>query len=629
MPLRGNARPVRIPLEGAVSAAEACLLLRGDRHPFALAGAWADRGALIGSEPVRVADTSADPFSLLGEQPAIEQDPTDDVVGGGWFGYLGYGLGARLEPVPPSPPRLAPLPSFALAFYDHLLRMDATGRWWFEALWTDEREAALTDRLGLLRARLAAGVRELPVRVGEIRPAPPGAAGHLAAVEACRERIGAGEISQANLCFRLEGRWEGDPLDLFGRTARRLRPGHAALVAGPWGSLCSLSPELFLRRRGRRVTSEPIEGMALGDADLVRASFPPGSVTGAPKIQAMRVIAELESSAREAYGGAIGYASPLAGLELNVAIRTLEARGERIWLGAGGGVVADSDPESELETSLAKARPVIAAAGARLDEPPAARPTPLADVARSVPGRALTGAADRPDPALGVFSTLLARDGVALDAGPHLARLRQSAEELYAQRLPEDLEPRIAAAVAGRPLARMRVLVAPGPGSIAIVELETTPLGGEPQPEPAMLAPAYLPGGLGSHKWRDRRLLDHLERNAGALPLIVDLDGQVLEAAIANVLIVEGATVVTPPLDGRLLPGTIRGRVLAAAPSAGLETREEPITLERLEAADEVLLSSAIRGVRPAVLGDERSPRFEVGSRLHEALRMPDLVGAR
>ena len=74
-----------------------------------------------------------------------------------------------------------------------------------------------------------------------------------------------------------------------------------------------------------------------GDAELLRATFPPGSVTGAPKIRAMRVIAELEASGREAYTGAIGYASPVAGLELNVAIRTLEMSGERIWLGAGGG----------------------------------------------------------------------------------------------------------------------------------------------------------------------------------------------------------------------------------------------------------------------------------------------------
>ena len=77
---------------------------------------------------------------------------------------------------------------------------------------------------------------------------------------------------------------------------------------------------------------------------LLRATFPPGSVTGAPKVQAMNVIAALEATGREVYTGAIGFASPNAGLELNVAIRTFEAGAGRLWLGAGGGIVADSDP---------------------------------------------------------------------------------------------------------------------------------------------------------------------------------------------------------------------------------------------------------------------------------------------
>ena len=102
----------------------------------------------------------------------------------------------------------------------------------------------------------------------------------------------------------------------------------------------------------------------VGDADLLRAAFPPGSVTGAPKLAALSVIAELESTGREAYTGAIGFASPVAGLELNVAIRTFETHGSRIWLGAGGGIVADSDPESEAREAAAKAAPLLAAIGA-------------------------------------------------------------------------------------------------------------------------------------------------------------------------------------------------------------------------------------------------------------------------
>jgi para-aminobenzoate synthetase/4-amino-4-deoxychorismate lyase len=658
------ARLVRVPLAGEPAAAEAALLVRDDDRPFALTGDWAGGGALVGSEPVRVAPEDADPFALLDEQPEVEADDSD-AVGGGWFGYLGYSLGATLEPVPPAPPRPAPLPRFSLAFYDHLLRLDPSGRWWFEALWTDEREDALRERLATLTARVAAGARPQPVTVGAFAPVAPGAAGHVAAVAECRERIAAGEIFQANLCLRLEGRWSGEPADLFARAAGALEPRHAAMIAGPWGAVCSLSPELFLRRRGRRVITEPIKGTAprhggaaedaraelaasaknraenvmivdlmrndlgrvceygsvgvaelaeprpapgvwhlvstvagtlrpeVGDAELLRASFPPGSVTGAPKIQTMRVIAELEATAREAYTGAIGYASPLAGLELNVAIRTLETRGDRIWMGAGGGIVADSEPEAELEECLVKARPVIEAAGGRLVRPNAA-------ARRRAPGLAvaLAGAAERPEPGRGVLSTLLVRKGEAVDLPAHLQRLRDSVHELYGRALPRELEARVAIAARPHDLGRLRIAV-----EGETVEVEATPLPDLSTSEPVRLAPAVLPGGLGAHKWRDRRLLDDLERRLGAVALLVDLDGEVLEAAHANVWIVEGDCLVTPPLDGRILPGTARARLLGTPP-AGMSAREEPVDLERLEAAGELLLTSSLRGLHRAVLAE-------------------------
>jgi para-aminobenzoate synthetase/4-amino-4-deoxychorismate lyase len=245
-----TAKLTRVPLEGSLAAAEGALLVRGDAHPFALAGDWAGGGALVGSEPMVVAAPDEDPFELFDRQPTVDTDsaPTGSAgggeslggaVGGGWFGYLGYNLGARLEPVPPPPPRHVRLPDFALAFYDHLLRLDAQGRWWFEALWTEERAEALDARLDLFRERLREGVRERPVWVGNFQPAPPGGAGHMTAIDECRERIAAGEIFQANLCLRLEAEWQGDPLDLFARTAGTLEPRHAALVAGPWGAVCS------------------------------------------------------------------------------------------------------------------------------------------------------------------------------------------------------------------------------------------------------------------------------------------------------------------------------------------------------------------------------------------------------
>ena len=107
------------------------------------------------------------------------------------------------------------------------------------------------------------------------------------------------------------------------------------------------------------------------DGDLIRATFPPGSVTGAPKIRALEIIHELEAVPREIYTGAVGYRSPVAGLELNVAIRTFEFCDGRMWLGAGGGIVADSLADDEFRECLLKAGPLIRAAGGAL---PAGQP---------------------------------------------------------------------------------------------------------------------------------------------------------------------------------------------------------------------------------------------------------------
>jgi para-aminobenzoate synthetase/4-amino-4-deoxychorismate lyase len=177
------------------------------------------------------------------------------------------------------------------------------------------------------------------------------------------------------------------------------------------------------------------------------------------------------------------------------------------------------------------------------------------------------------------------------------------------------------------PLARLRLVATPGDAhDVAAVELELEALAGEPVPRAVSLAPAALPGGLGEHKWRDRNLIAALVRRAGAVPLIVDLDGDVLEAGYANVWVVEDDTLVTPPLDGRLLPGTLRARLLVAPPP-GLEAREEPVSLERLAAADEILLTSSVRGVHPARLAGAAA-RFEVGALLRAALVDEELQAA-
>jgi para-aminobenzoate synthetase component 1 len=88
--------------------------------------------------------------------------------------------------------------------------------------------------------------------------------------------------------------------------------------------------------------------------DLLRATFPGGSITGAPKIRAMQIIDELEPVARGVYTGAIGYIEPGGAMDLNIAIRTVVARTGTAWFHVGAGIVADSDPAREYEETLHK-----------------------------------------------------------------------------------------------------------------------------------------------------------------------------------------------------------------------------------------------------------------------------------
>ena len=94
----------------------------------------------------------------------------------------------------------------------------------------------------------------------------------------------------------------------------------------------------------------------VGPIDIIRAMFPGGSITGAPKIRAMEIIDELEPNRRGLYTGSIGYLSRGGSSGFNIAIRTILVEGDRASYQVGGGIVADSDPAAEYEETLAKGR---------------------------------------------------------------------------------------------------------------------------------------------------------------------------------------------------------------------------------------------------------------------------------
>jgi para-aminobenzoate synthetase/4-amino-4-deoxychorismate lyase len=202
-----------------------------------------------------------------------------------------------------------------------------------------------------------------------------------------------------------------------------------------------------------------------------------------------------------------------------------------------------------------------------------------------------------PDPARGVFETLLVRERRPVELEAHLARLGASVAGLYGVPVLPGVEELVTDHARGMRLGRLRITVAPNGRGKLRTDVRATPVA-EPLVFPAFshavrLGRLEVAGGLGAHKWADRRILEEKEA-AGSVPLILDVDGSVLEASRANVFVVEDGTIFTPPADGRILPGVTRRRVLELMP-----VREQVISFDRLLAADEVFLSGSVRGIEP------------------------------
>lgn len=232
------------------------------------------------------------------------------------------------------------------------------------------------------------------------------------------------------------------------------------------------------------------------------------------------------------------------------------------------------------------------------------------------------------DPQQGVFETLLVAGGRPVELEAHLGRMAASLRALFDAELQADARELLLSRAAGLGLGRLRLTATPRDGEIA---LEAH--GEKIDPASAFALAAHsvalrslvVPGGLGPHKWVDRTLLERAEAEMadGAVALLVDDDGTVLEASRANVFAVRDRVLVTPPLDGRILPGVTRAAVIDIAGETGYEVRENALTLGELTAADGILLTSSVRGVEPvgSLDGDELRSAGDIAALLAAALR--------
>ncbi|HJX87490.1 MAG TPA: aminodeoxychorismate synthase component I, partial [Gemmatimonadales bacterium] len=299
--------------------------------------------------------------------------------------------GGRVAPEPTADPTgpLAPsYPVTALESAPDGLRSTFTHRGYLDAV-ARVREYIVAGDIfqANLSQRLQAPLREAPYdlyrRLRRRNPAPFAAyfdCGDLTVLSASPERF-----------LRLDERGAVETRPIKGTRPRGLGPMHDAalgralaesekdraenvmivdLLRNDLSRVCRPGsvrvPELFALEHHPTVhhlVSTVVGELAPGaDAvDLIRATFPGGSITGAPKVRAMEIIAELEPTRRGVYCGSVGYLSRTGAMDTSIVIRTFVRVGREVYFQAGGGIVADSDPELEYRETLDKARGLIAA----------------------------------------------------------------------------------------------------------------------------------------------------------------------------------------------------------------------------------------------------------------------------
>jgi para-aminobenzoate synthetase/4-amino-4-deoxychorismate lyase len=158
-----------------------------------------------------------------------------------------------------------------------------------------------------------------------------------------------------------------------------------------------------------------------------------------------------------------------------------------------------------------------------------------------------------------------------------------------------------------------------------VAATEVEPVQVFPSPDQGIaLRSVVVTGGLGAHKWADRRLLEHASATAaaGELPLLVDTDGTTLEASRGSVFAAGDGWLATPPTDGRILPSIARRQAIEVARAEGIEAREERLTVDDLRRG-EVFMAGSVRGVEPvrSLDGVELGAPGEVSARIAAGLR--------
>jgi para-aminobenzoate synthetase component 1 len=357
--------------------------------------------------------------------------------------------------------------------------------------------------------------------------------------------------------------------------------------------------------------------------DLIRATFPGGSITGCPKIRSMEIIDELETRRRHIYTGSIGYIGFHDTLDLSIAIRTATIVNDRLVFSVGGGVVYDSDPEDEYHETLHKGRTLLdtlASSGEDLTCPPRV----WIDGGLKPMDQALLPMAD---PGVqyghGFFETLRVDAGVVRYLDAHLARLEKAWRAFFPRPFPDVAWDQIidqvirACGLSGQ-CAAVKIMATRGSRSEAPWDDH---LMVSARPYTHRLTALGKPG-LDLVTWNQPRhsfLADYKSMNyqyyylagiearkaGGDEALILNADGSVSETSTANLLVFRDGKVICPA-SPHVLEGVMEQAVLDLMGTRGYDVSRHPLFPADLSADDQILLTNSLMGAVPVLTVDGR-----------------------
>ena len=466
-------------------------------------------------------------------------------------------------------------------------------------------------------------------------------------IERIQEYIRCGDTYQINHTYRIQGKSYGSPLALYSLLRKRQPGRFGALIENNPQFILSQSPELFIQRQGNLITAMPMKGTASaldssanqlsddpknraenlmivdllrndlgrlaipgsvntpklfevarhGDvlqmtstvqaelkpetslSDILQAVFPCGSVTGAPKKRSMQIIQDLEPEDRGYYCGALGWLDPNGDFALSVPIRTIEIQQDpdthasTLSLGVGAGITIDSIPKQEWQECHIKS-------------------SFLTDLPSGV----------------GLFETILIKNGAPQLLDSHLNRLSSSAASLGIPFQKSDAKELIAATcmtVDSDEACRLRLdLEVSGKLSCTLGLLHPLPAKVQifwakdllENPADAILHPG---NALLRHKSTHRKMYDDAWQAAvtkgGFDALFTNEQGFVTEGGRSSIFIKldNSDEWLTPPLSAGVLPGVMRASMLA---NPQWNIREANLTIDDVLNAKEIMLSNALRG---------------------------------